>query len=152
MPQEEDGKMGIRVERIEQRLKELDEALHELNRYRNITPEALRCDLSLKWIIERGLISAASSIFDVSDHILSSQFGFYSNTYDESLLGLFDKKVISEDIFQQLKGLGSLRNALVHRYMEISPDQLVEDYHKAMIVFPRFAMEILSWIDSAPAS
>lgn len=143
--------MGIRVERIEQRLKELDEALHELNRYRSITPQALRCDLSLKWIIERGLISGASSIFDVSDHILSSEFGFYANTYDESLLGLFDKKVISEELFHQVKGLGSLRNALIHRYMEIGPEQLLEDYQKAMIVYPKFAVEILSWLDNASA-
>jgi uncharacterized protein YutE (UPF0331/DUF86 family) len=103
--------------------------------------------LSQRWIIERGLIAAASLILDVADHILVGQFGVHTSTYEESLLGLSDKKVISEMLYQNLKGLGGFRNILIHLYQEIDPLQVWESYQKGMIVFPQFAQEILSWLD-----
>lgn len=62
---------------IEGRLKELDQVLTELSRYRNVAREQFRADLSQRWIIERGLIAAASIIFDVADHILAGHYGLY---------------------------------------------------------------------------
>ena len=67
--------MVLRREAIEQRLKELDEILQELNRYREIDPEAFRNNVSQRWIVERGLIAAASIVFDVADHILAGELG-----------------------------------------------------------------------------
>lgn len=64
--------MVIRIEGIKQRLKELDEILQELNNYRQLAPGTIQTSLSQRWIIERGLIAAASVIFDIADHILAS--------------------------------------------------------------------------------
>ena len=88
----------VRRESIEARLKELDEIIQELFKYKDASSDALKQDLSQRWIIERGLIAGASIIFDVSDHILSEEFGFYAESYEESLRGLFEKGVISEEL------------------------------------------------------
>ena len=92
--------MVLRREAIEQRLKELDEILQELNRYREIDPEAFRNNVSQRWIVERGLIAAASIVFDVADHLLAGNFGTYAETYEESLQNLRSKEVISEELYR----------------------------------------------------
>jgi uncharacterized protein YutE (UPF0331/DUF86 family) len=139
--------MVLKPESIKQRLKELDKIIQELDKYRQINQQSLRQDLSLRWIIERGLIAAASLILDIADHILAGYFGAYTETYEEALEGLHHKSVISTELYQQLKGLGGFRNILVHGYLDINVDLLFEHYQKAGSVFPRFAQEILAWLD-----
>jgi uncharacterized protein YutE (UPF0331/DUF86 family) len=139
----------VRRESIEERLKELDEIIQELFKYKDASSDALKRDLSQRWIIERGLIAGASIIFDVSDHILSEEFGFYAETYEESLSGLFEKRVISEELYKQIRGLGGFRNILIHRYTGIDPDLVFENFHRGLKVFPRFAREVLAWMEMA---
>ncbi len=140
----------VRRESIEVRLKELDEIVQELSKYKEAaSSDTLKRDLSQRWIIERGLIAGASIIFDVSDHILSEEFGFYAESYEESLRGLFEKGVISEELYGQIRGLGGFRNILIHRYTGIEPDLVFENFHRGLKVFPRFAREVLAWMEMA---
>jgi uncharacterized protein YutE (UPF0331/DUF86 family) len=139
--------MVLKQESVRERLKELDTILQELSRYTAVTVEDLERDLSRRWIIERGLIAAATLILDIADHILAGHFGQHAKTYEESLRGLRDKAVISDDLYQQMKGLGGFRNVLVHLYQEIDPRQVWESYQKGMIAFPQFAQEILAWLE-----
>jgi len=140
--------MAIQRETIIERLKELDTVLTELGRHRAVTAESLRADLGVRWIIERGLIAAAAIVFDIADHILVNHAGYYASTYEESLQALEEQGVISNDLYRQLRGLGGLRNILVHRYLQIDPDEVLAHYRKGLDVFPRFAEEILSWLDA----
>jgi uncharacterized protein YutE (UPF0331/DUF86 family) len=140
--------MVLRREAIEQRLKELDEILQELDKYRETDRETLRRNLSQRWIVERGLIAAASIILDVADHILAGHFGAYMETYEESLQALQDKAVISAGLYSQIRGLGGFRNILVHRYLGIDPDEVFDNFQKGLVVFPAFAREILAWLDT----
>jgi len=132
---------------VEARLKELDEVLQELDKYRDVAWESFRADLSLRWIIERGLIAAATIIFDVADHILAGRFGVYAESYEDSLVLLCDKDVISEGLYQQIRGLGGFRNILIHRYMGIDHHEVFENFGKGREVFPAFAQEVLAWLD-----
>jgi len=116
--------MVLRREAVEERLKELDRILQELDKYRGMSWKAFRTDLSLRWIIERGLIAAATVIFDVIDHILAGHFGVYAESYEDSLALLRDKDVISEGLYQQIRGLGGFRNILIHRYLGIDPREV----------------------------
>jgi uncharacterized protein YutE (UPF0331/DUF86 family) len=144
--------MVLRRETIEQRLKELDEILQELGKYREVNLEALRRDVGQRWILERGLIAAATIIFDVADHILAGHFGTYTETYEESLGTLRDRAVISKELYREIKGLGGFRNILVHRYLDINPDEVFESFQKGLVVFPAFAREILAWLDATVSS
>ena len=133
---------------IIERLKEFDEILAELNKYRMVNETALRQDLSQRWIIERGLIAAAEIIFDITDHILAAHYGIYPETYEDSLEKLKENKVISVSLYSQLRGLGGFRNILVHRYLGIDIANVAQNYQKGLRTFPQFAQEILAWLDS----
>ena len=139
--------MVVNRERVETRLEELDEILAELSLYRGVSMDEIRQDLSRQWIIERGLIAGAALILDIANHILAGQFGIYPDTYEQSLEKLCDKEVISAELYGEIKGLGGFRNILVHRYQEIDIGQVMEHYHEALTVFPRFSAEVLAWLD-----
>ena len=62
--------MVLRPEAIVERLKQLDEILNELDRHRNVSWHKFSTDLSQRWIIERGLIAAASVIFDIANTLV----------------------------------------------------------------------------------
>jgi uncharacterized protein YutE (UPF0331/DUF86 family) len=132
---------------IERRLKELDQILQELGKYRTLSQDVFKADLSKRWIIERGLIAAASMIFDIADHILSGRFGYYGESYEGSLQALCEKKVVSRGLYDRMKGLGGFRNILIHSYIEIDPQEVFENFQKALNAFPRFAQEIMTWMN-----
>ncbi len=79
---------------IEARLKELDPVVAQLNRYRDLEPDIMKQDLEKRWVIERGLEAGTQLILYIADHILSSHFGYYSETYEDTLKGLLEKNVI----------------------------------------------------------
>jgi uncharacterized protein YutE (UPF0331/DUF86 family) len=139
--------MVLRREAIEERLKELDEILQELTKYRGMTWEEFQADLGQRWIVERGLIAAASVIFDIANHILAGHFGVYAETYEENLAALRDKGVVSQELYQQIRGLGGFRNILIHRYLDIDPREVFENFGKGLAVFPGFAQEVLTWLE-----
>jgi uncharacterized protein YutE (UPF0331/DUF86 family) len=140
--------MVLKPDTIEQRLKELNRILQELKKYEGLEPDVLRQDLSQRWIIERGLIAAASIILDIADHILAGHFGIYVETYEESLEELQNNEVISAALYQQIKGLGGFRNLLVHDYLGLDTAQVFDNFQKGLLVFPLFAQEILEWLDA----
>jgi uncharacterized protein YutE (UPF0331/DUF86 family) len=138
--------MILRHEAIEERFKELDTIMQELGKYGDISWDAFNSSLSQQWIVERGLIAAASLIFDVADHILAGHFGDYAQTYGESLTKLHERGVLTAELSEQIKGLGGFRNILIHAYLEIDPQEVYENYHKALKVFPQYIREVLAWL------
>ncbi len=132
---------------VDMRLKELDTVTSQLNKYRNLKPDAMKQDLEKRWVIERGIEAGAQLILEIADHILSNQFGYYSETYEDSLKGLLEKNVISEELYSQIKGLGSLRNILVHQYVQIDLNIVFNSFHKSLKVFPLFSQEIMDWME-----
>lgn len=139
--------MVVKRESITERLKQLDRILNELHRHDDLTLADLQQDLSQRWIIERGLIAAAALILDIADHILSGEFGLYASSYEESLQILHDKQVISDKLYDQIKGLGGFRNVLVHLYQDIDVRQVWSGWQKGRMAFPLFMEEILVWLE-----
>lgn len=139
--------MALKRDVVENRLKELDLVVAQLNKYRELQPDAMKQDLEKRWVIERGLEAGAQLILEIADHILSTHFGNFCETYEGTLRGLFEKNVISEDLYLQIKGLGGMRNILVHQYVQIDLGIIFNGYHKSLKVFPLFAEEIMGWMD-----
>jgi len=86
-------------------------------------------------------------VLDVADHILSGHFGDHPDTYEASLRGLRDRSVISEELYEGIEVLGGLQNVLIHRYLDIDSDEVVAHRERLLEPMPRFAGEVLSWIE-----
>ena len=140
--------MLLKCESVTTRLSELDTVVHELSRYENITAHELQADLSQRWVIERGLIAAATLILDVADHILVEEYAVHTATYEDSLSKLRDHTVIDGALYEGMRGLGRFRNILIYLYQEVDIQQVLEGYQKGLRTFPEYARQILEWLDS----
>ena len=139
--------MILRSEVVRERLRLLEETVAELKRQPAGTAEELRRDVPRRWILERGLIAGANLVFDVTDHVLAGHFEVHPETYEQALLELQARSVISRELYAELEGLGGLRNVLVHLYARIDPAHIAEHHRKAPPVFRQFAVEVMGWLD-----
>ena len=143
---EGESSMSLRVEFLVQALNELERVARELEKYREVTAEMLEEDLSLRWTVERGLLAGLTLIFQISDH-LARAFRKSVDTYEGLLLELKSVGVISNSLYQKLKGSGGFRNVLVHEYVRIDPREVVSVLRDAPDVFMSFKREIIKWLE-----
>ncbi len=139
--------MVFRKESILERLKKLEGVLENLEDQPVNDLEQYSSDLDLQWIVERGLEVASSIIFDLGNHILAGYYKVSVDEYEQILKQLAAKKVISNDLDEELRGLGGFRNILVHNYLNIDHKIVFNHYQKAQTVFPQFIAEIYDWLE-----
>lgn len=114
---------------IEQHIQNMEEALTELGRYGNISFEEFQRDLSLRWIVEKGLEILIQNLLDIGAHLLASQIKNDWEDYGEVILKLGKHRVIPQAFSDKIKGMAGLRNILIHEYLKIDLDKLF-DYLK----------------------
>jgi len=103
-------------------------------------------NLSIRWIIERGILAGISIILDIGNHILASQYRIYPDTYEDVLNEMFSKGIISQEIYSKIKGMGSFRNILAHEYTKIDPKKVYQNYKKFLETIPEISKELLKLI------
>ncbi len=143
----QEGSMPVKPEFIEHALNELERVAQELERYQDVTAADLMSNLSLRWTVERGLLVGLTLVFQVADHILARGFQRRAETYEALLAELRNVEVISEALYQNLRGAGGFRNVLVHEYVAIDLNEVAETLHKAPRVFRMFITEIRQWTE-----
>ncbi|MCX7643488.1 MAG: DUF86 domain-containing protein [Armatimonadetes bacterium] len=142
----EENQMGLRKEFVIHAVSELERIAQELEKYQGITADAMATNLSLRWTVEHGLLSGLTVIFHIADHILTNVFQRTVETYEGLLTELCSVGVISQSLYQQLRGAGGFRNVLVHEYMEVDLNEVANVLKKAPQVFRSFGKEVLSWL------
>jgi len=137
----------FRKENILERLKKLEAVIENLKNKPVHSVEQYSRDLDLQWMIERGLEVASSAILDVGNHILAGHYKVSVDEYEQILQQLEAKKVISSELYEELRGLGGFRNILVHDYLSLDHKIVYSYYKKALTVFPAFIAEIHDWLE-----
>jgi uncharacterized protein YutE (UPF0331/DUF86 family) len=131
---------------IKENLIELNNIYTELLKYKDIKEEEMINNLSIRWIIERGILAGISIILDIGNHILASQYRIYPDTYEDVLKEMFSKGIISQEIYSKIKGMGSFRNILAHEYIKIDPKKVYQNYKKFLETTPEISKELLKLI------
>lgn len=140
--------MVVRVEVLETRLAKLDGVISDLEEFVGMDRAALLGSHRDMLALERSLQVGASLIFDIGSHILSAAYGVSAGEYEEIVGLLAQRGVLSADLRGRLKGLGGFRNVLVHDYIDLDPDRVLDFLAKAPGEFDDFAREIRDWMGS----
>jgi len=111
---------------IEAHLQNMEEALANLGRYRNLSLEEFRKDLSLVWIVEKGLEILIQNLLDIGAHILASEIKTDWDDYREIILKLGHHGIIPMDFSEGIQGMAGLRNILIHEYLRVDVPKLYE--------------------------
>jgi uncharacterized protein YutE (UPF0331/DUF86 family) len=139
--------MVLRIESLHARLAKLDEIVQLLLELGAGDRSALKESLRDRMAVERGLQLGAELVFDIGNHILSAQFGAHATDYEDIVRRLAQRKVISDSLRARLEGLGGFRNVLVHGYMALDPDLVLDNLLKAPKDFRDFMTEIRDWLE-----
>jgi len=133
---------------IEQHIQNMEDALAQLSKYQNIAFEDFEKDLSLVWIVERGLEILIQNLLDIGAHILASQIKNDWEDYSEVIIKLGKHEVVPKEFSERIKGMAGLRNILVHEYMRIDLEKLLNSLKYHLEDFVQFIRHIRSYQES----
>ncbi len=119
-----------RKERLLKRLEKLKEYRHDLKEMQDLSFDEYIRDKKTRYSIERLLFLIAENILDFLDHILSSRFEIISDSYEDILARSYEKNLINEVMYSNLKGLGGFRNILAHEYLILSNEEVFRNFKK----------------------
>ncbi len=140
--------MTVRVEAIQARLGRLEEVISELEVLGQLDRSVLQRSRRDQWAVERGLQLGAEIVFDIGNHILSACFGISPEDYADILEQLALQGVLDEALRVRLRGLAGFRNLLVHDYLRLDPERVLEALAKAPHDFSDFASAVRLWLMS----
>jgi uncharacterized protein YutE (UPF0331/DUF86 family) len=139
--------MVFRADAVQARLRRLEEVVSELRELAKLDGTALRTSLRDMWAVERGLHLGAEILFDIGNHILTSQYGTSSEGYQDIVEQLARQGILDSGLHQRLRGLAGFRNILVHDYLRLDPDRVLEALARAPEDFDDFARAIRRWLE-----
>jgi uncharacterized protein YutE (UPF0331/DUF86 family) len=139
--------MVFRADAVQARLRRLEEVVTMLRELAKLDNSSLRTSLRDMWAVERGLHLGAEILFDIGNHILTSQYGTSSEGYQDIVEQLAQQGILDPGLHQRLRGLAGFRNILVHDYLRLDPDRVQEALAKAPGDFDDFARAIRRWLE-----
>lgn len=123
---------------IEQHIQTMEEALAHLSRYQRIPFEEFQKDLSLIWMVERGLEILIQNLLDIGAHLLASEIKNDWEDYVEIIVKLGRHGVIPQEFSEKIKGMAGLRNILVHEYQRVNLAKLYNSFKDGLADFVQF--------------
>lgn len=138
--------MVFRPDTILARLLRLESVIHGLVKLSALDRKTLLEDETELWSIERGLQLGAEILFDVGNHILTAYWGRSSDRHEDILDNLEQAGVIGHELRERLHGLGGFRNLLVHDYLRINRERVLDLHARAPRDFGDFSRAIRKWL------
>jgi len=125
-------------ELIEQHIQKMEEALAHLAKYQQISYQEFEKDLSLVWIVEKGLEILIQNLLDIGAHLLASEIKNDWDDYVEVIIKLGKHGVVPMEFADQIKRMAGLRNILIHEYLRVDLKKLFTYLKEGLEDFVRF--------------
>ena len=101
------------------RLKELEENVRELSRFKALTLEQIESDRKLVWALRYGLFVSIQSIINITCAVVSHDNLGYPKSYADCLRLLGQAGYLNDDLAQRLTRAVGMRNILIHEYLDV---------------------------------
>ncbi len=142
--------MVVRPDVIRARLKKLREMLAELKKIHSRGSAAYYDDPILQLAAERALQVALQCILDIGNHMIVELGLPLPKRNDEILETLGKANLIPRELVVRLKGLGGLRNILVHDYLSLDQQVLYEEHLQQLDDLRDFMKSIAAYLKNLP--
>ncbi|MYN66454.1 MAG: DUF86 domain-containing protein [Acidobacteria bacterium] len=130
---------------VDRHLIALRQALAALRRHAGVSPQLLRADSDLRWIIERGLQLCAQNALDIASHIASAT-GLDPATYGSAIDCLVEANVLPAPFGERFRAIAGFRNVLVHGYLDVDLDLVAKLLGESLDDFEEFAGHVEHWL------
>ena len=128
-------------------LEKLKEYNRDLEVFVDISLSEYKINRISKYAIERIVFLITENVLDILEHYLSGKYKILSDTYEEIIENSFSNKVISQDLYNSLKGIGKFRNVLAHEYLELDDELIFNGFKRITSFLPEFVSEVEALIE-----
>ena len=128
------------LEIIEKHIQSYISDLENLKKHKNVTPEEIKADKDLLWILERGIYLLIQNLFDMLAHIISADFNEKWDYYSYIAEILKQKNVVTEEDKIILNNMVGFRNRLSHEYLSLEVNVLTDIVNNRLDDFSKFLM------------
>ncbi len=132
---------------VEAHLYNMEEALFNLRRYRNLSLDEFGKDLSLIWIVEKGLEILIQNLLDIGAHLLAAEIKNDWDDYGEIIVKLGQHGIIPADFSERIQGMAGLRNILVHEYLRVDVPKLYDYLTNRLGDFTQFMSYVQKYLE-----
>ena len=137
----------IRREVIEKHLLDLADMVAELERHRSKSADELRTDRTALLAVEHALQRAIQNLLDISLHVLSGEGINDWDDYRGAILKLGEAGVVPAGFAEQICGMAGMRNILVHGYIDLEIERLVDVLENRLDDFRRFSRHAVEFME-----
>jgi uncharacterized protein YutE (UPF0331/DUF86 family) len=114
----------VKREIVQARLERLREYLQVLKTIKKSGLQRFKDDPLVRGAAERYLHLSIECVIDVGNHIISDRGYRKPETYGEIFQILFEKGVLPEELFHEVKEMAGFRNVLVHDYVRLDAEKV----------------------------
>ena len=133
-------------DRVNLRLKKLLQYVKKLKKYQEITSDELIKDSDKRDIIERNLHLACEIVIDTANS-LNSEFHLTPPTDNKfAIMTLGEAGILEKKFADELSGLAPFRNVLVHDYLELDYEIVVDVLNNKLDDFVKFSQIIAEFL------
>ena len=133
-------------ERFAKYIQELDGYLQHLDELKRYPMEEFLSDWRIYGLADRQLHLALETFLTLGEMIIS-EFGFHKpDTYADIPRILFENKVISKLLKDQLVDLARFRNVLVHDYLYLNHEKVYEHLQKDSKIIKEFIEAVKKFV------
>jgi uncharacterized protein YutE (UPF0331/DUF86 family) len=137
------------VEVIRRHLGALREALANLSSYAGRSAADLKTDVTLRWIVERGLQLCAQNALDIATHIAAAS-GLDAPDYATAVDRLAELKILSPEFARRFRAVAGFRNVIVHGYLSVDLGVVEDILRRRLPDFVEFAERVEEYLDRVP--
>ena len=131
------------------KLAELEEYLNQIKEYRNVSAEQYSKEWKIQRIVERTLQMMIESCADIAGHIISDRKYRIPTGYADTFRVLYEKEILTKDLFDTMEKICKFRNIIVHHYDRIDSEIVVSILRKDLNDFLQFKDVIINLLSQA---
>ncbi len=117
---------------FDRRLGRLEQLLRDLRGLRNAARQQFLVDRGIQAKAERWLQLAGETCVDLATQLIAEHGWRSPTTYREAFQVLAEEGVLTQELASEMEGWASLRNVLVHLYLEVDHERLYEILHEEL--------------------
>ncbi len=139
----------INPEVVRRKLDEILDYINDLKSFQTLTLQEFLSERHRQFTIERIMELIVQAAIDINRYLLkkkeinSSSISSYKTFIEIGKLG-----IITESLAEVIKQSIDTRNALAHRYDDISPEEVFEEITDILEKYPRYVRQIETFINS----
>jgi uncharacterized protein YutE (UPF0331/DUF86 family) len=133
---------------FDRRLARLEELIRDLRRLAAVDRETFLRDHDTQAKAERWLQLAGEAAIDLANHLIADHGWATPSSYREAFRVLARERALSEKLASEMEGWASLRNILVHLYLEVDHERLYEILTEEIDQLEEYARAMASAADA----